>query len=160
MCAKSSKESRNQECTQQQWTMCGTRGKSVQHPAAVPLFRCRANVDAIILPAHSPAIVPELQGNTYNGPGSRQRLPCPCLSLSLFFACLACASLPFPCSVVAKCNHCNRFCTISNALGPQDAAPLALLCSLLRGCCLLDAAAAAVATVARCPLPVAGCHLV
>lgn len=76
-------------------------------------------------------------------------------ALSLFFACLACASLPFPCSVVAKCNHCNRFCTISNALGPQDAAPLALLCSLLRGCCLLDAAAAAVATVARCRLPVA-----
>lgn len=68
------------------------------------------------------------------------------------FSLLACASLPFPCSVVAKCNHCNRFCTISNALGPQDAAPLAL-CSLLRGCCLLDAAAAAVATVAGCRLP-------
>lgn len=48
-----------------------------------------------------------------------RRLPCPS-------PCLAFSSLPFPCSVVAKCNHCNRFCTISNALGPQDAAPLAL----------------------------------
>lgn len=73
-----------------------------------------ANVDAIILPAHSPvAIVLLLQGNTYIGPGTatgrRQRLPCPSPS-----PCLTFSSLPFPCSVVAKCNHCNRFCTISN----------------------------------------------
>lgn len=68
------------------------------------------------------------------------------------FSLVACSSLPFPCSVVAKCNHCNRFCTISNALGPRRRCSLAL-CSLLRGCCLLDAAAAAVDTVARCRLP-------
>lgn len=70
-----------------------------------------ANVDAIILPAHSPvAIVLLLQGsNTYIGPGSHRQKATSSLSLSLSFS-----SLPFPCSVVAKCNHCNRFCTISN----------------------------------------------
>lgn len=50
-----------------------------------------ANVDAIILPAHSPvAIVLLLQGsNTYIGPGTatgrRQRLPCPSPSPSFLF---------------------------------------------------------------------------
>lgn len=133
----------NGQCAAQGENQCNTRQQSRFSDAVL----ANANVDAIILPAHSPAIVPELQGNTYIGPQAAgsvfPALPSP-------FSLLACASLPFPCSVVAKCNHCNRFCTISNALGPQDAAPLAL-CSLLRGCCLLDAAA--VATVAGCRLP-------
>lgn len=108
-----------------------------------------ANVDAIILPAHSPvAIVLLLQGsNTYIGPGSHRQKATSSLSLSLSFS-----SLPFPCSVVAKCNHCNRFCTISNVHSALKTL-LLWLCSFLRGCCCIDAAAAAVATVERCWLP-------
>lgn len=136
----------NGQCVAQGENQCNTRQQSRFSdavPMLMPLFFRR-----IVLPL-SPSCRATL--TTVQAAGS----VFPALPSRSPFSLLACASLPFPCSVVAKCNHCNRFCTISNALGTQDAAPLALLCSLLRGCCLLDAAAAAVAAVARCPLPVA-----
>lgn len=74
-------------------------------PMLMPLFFRR-----IVLPL-SPSCRATL--TSVQAPGSVfPALPSP-------FSLLACASLPFPCSVVAKCNHCNRFCTISNALGPR-----------------------------------------
>lgn len=115
MCAKSSKESRNQECTEQQWTMwhkgkiSATAGSSpafpmmcLPMPMLMPLFFrrivllplsccCRATLTSV-------QAQPQAEGNVFP-------VPLPLLAFS---------SLPFPCSVVAKCNHCNRFCTISN----------------------------------------------
>lgn len=73
----------NGQCAAQGENQCNTRQQSRFSDAVL----ANANVDAIILPAHSPAIVPELQGNTYIGPQAAGSVfPSP--SLSLFFACL------------------------------------------------------------------------
>lgn len=79
----------NGQCAAQGENQCNTRQQSRFSDAVLANANANANVDAIILPAHSPAIVPELQGNTYIGPQAAGSVfPSLSLSLSLFFACL------------------------------------------------------------------------